>query len=239
MDAIDMRKFTAENDGYNWILNIVDVYSKFMFAFALKTKSAEEVRNCLRSLIMSEGAMAILQTDDNSREFRNNKIAELCDEFHIRYVYGRPRHPQNQGQAERANQTLVRALAKALFGESKRCWVPCLPRIVFEYNTCWHRAINCTPMELFKGRTGLNVVAVTDCLENVPSGDSSEYETPVAESESEPASNAESVLEKNLMLLPDDDRQLSSSIPQIAPEYLDLVEQFRARTAQCAMQYTV
>jgi len=51
MDAIEMRKFTAENDGYNWILNIVDVYSKLIFAFALKTKSAEDVRNCLRFLI--------------------------------------------------------------------------------------------------------------------------------------------------------------------------------------------
>jgi len=83
-----------------------------MFVFPLKTKSAIEARDCLKSLILSEGAMAILQTD-NGKEFRNIKVTELCGEFQIRHVYGRPRHPQNQGQVERANQTLTRALSKA------------------------------------------------------------------------------------------------------------------------------
>ncbi|KAI5154604.1 hypothetical protein ENBRE01_3420, partial [Enteropsectra breve] len=32
------------NDGYGWILNIIDTYSKFMFAYAMKRKETKEVQ---------------------------------------------------------------------------------------------------------------------------------------------------------------------------------------------------
>ncbi|KCZ81759.1 hypothetical protein H312_00799, partial [Anncaliia algerae PRA339] len=33
MDCINMRNYSSFNDGFNWILNILDSYSKFLFFF--------------------------------------------------------------------------------------------------------------------------------------------------------------------------------------------------------------
>ena len=44
IDLIDLRKYSDMNDEYCWILHVLDVYSKFSFAFPMKQKSAVEVR---------------------------------------------------------------------------------------------------------------------------------------------------------------------------------------------------
>ena len=43
IDLVDLRHYVQSNDGLSWILHIIDVYSRFSFAFALKNKSAVEV----------------------------------------------------------------------------------------------------------------------------------------------------------------------------------------------------
>ena len=44
IDLIDLRKYSDVNDGYCWILHVLDVYSKFSFVFPMMQKSAVEVR---------------------------------------------------------------------------------------------------------------------------------------------------------------------------------------------------
>lgn len=45
IDLIDLRQYSQSNDEYNWILHVIDVYSKFSFVYPMKQKSAQEVRN--------------------------------------------------------------------------------------------------------------------------------------------------------------------------------------------------
>ena len=139
VDCIDMRKFAAVNNGYKWILNVIDTYSKCMFAFPMQSKGAVEVSAILQALFYREGGPKLMQTD-NGREFVNEQIAALCERFAVRAIRGRPRHPQNQGQVERANQTLVRKLARALFNREEKVWTEVLCSVVYAYNTRKHRA---------------------------------------------------------------------------------------------------
>lgn len=43
IDLIDLRKFSEVNDGYSWLLTIIDTFSKYLITFNLKSKSSEEV----------------------------------------------------------------------------------------------------------------------------------------------------------------------------------------------------
>jgi len=155
MDCIDLRNYSEDNDGYGWILNIIDCHSKFLFPFPLKNKTALAVKNALSSLVYREGSPAIIQTD-NGREFNNEILINYLNERNIRYKRGRPRHPQNQGQVERSNQTLVSKLAKCLSNQIRKRWVDVIDEIAYKYNTTWHRAINKTPFEAFRNRLGIN-----------------------------------------------------------------------------------
>jgi hypothetical protein len=159
VDCMDMRRYEKENDGFGWILNVIDCHTKFLFSFAMKTKSAHEVVDALKNLFFVEGPPKEIQTD-NGKEFVNSSFKALCAQYYIRHVRGRPRHPQSQGQGqvERVNQTLGRKLAKCLHGQGKR-WIVKHKEIVSRYNLCWHRAINLTPMMAFRRRPGFNVPA--------------------------------------------------------------------------------
>lgn len=52
-DLCQMTSYADDNDGYNYILTIIDVFSKFGFARKLKTKASEEVANAFRDALKS------------------------------------------------------------------------------------------------------------------------------------------------------------------------------------------
>jgi len=122
IDLIDLKSFNNCNNGNKWLLTVIDIYSKFGFARSLKQKSGNEVERELRKLFYQIGPCKILQSD-NGTEFKNSKIANLCSEFNIKHIFGRPNHPKSQGQVERFNQTITRSISKMLFNEDEKIWI--------------------------------------------------------------------------------------------------------------------
>ena len=45
IDLIDMRKYGRHNDGYNWIIAMIDIFSRYAFTIAVKSKSGKDVLN--------------------------------------------------------------------------------------------------------------------------------------------------------------------------------------------------
>jgi transposase InsO family protein len=78
---------------------------------------------------MLEGFPSIVQSD-NGKEFKNHLLQDYLKESNVISKFGRPRHPQSQGQVERANQTLVRRMSKCLYGKSVR-WIDILGKLRF------------------------------------------------------------------------------------------------------------
>jgi hypothetical protein len=72
-----MTEFTKENDGYKYILNVIDCYSKFAWSFRCLTKTSNEVFFHLESLLLKCFIPKELQSD-NGLEFKNRKISSLC-----------------------------------------------------------------------------------------------------------------------------------------------------------------
>ena len=77
MDLVDMSKFVAENNDYNWILTIIDVFSKYLWAIPLFTKDQVSVTNALLQLFAIIGTPEVLQSD-NGKEFNNGVIKPIC-----------------------------------------------------------------------------------------------------------------------------------------------------------------
>ena len=42
---IDMRKYSKHNEGYNWIISMIDIFSRYAFTIAVKSKSGKDVLN--------------------------------------------------------------------------------------------------------------------------------------------------------------------------------------------------
>jgi hypothetical protein len=74
VDLMDFQSHVV--DGYRWILNYQDHFSKFLVLRALKSKRAEEIANQLTEIITLLGPPRILQSD-NGREFVNAVLMEI------------------------------------------------------------------------------------------------------------------------------------------------------------------
>jgi hypothetical protein len=107
VDLVDLSKFADMNDGYNYLMNAIDCFSKYGFSIPLKTKTASEVVTNLEQIFREYGAPLMLHTD-NGKEFSNHLMKTLCGQYSVEIVHGRARHPQSQGQIERFNQTVTR-----------------------------------------------------------------------------------------------------------------------------------
>ena len=42
MDFVDMRSFAKNNRGYKWIINIIDVWSRYAWSVPMKSKNAAD-----------------------------------------------------------------------------------------------------------------------------------------------------------------------------------------------------
>jgi len=68
MDLLDFRKWSNENDGHNYICCAIDVFTKKLWTFPLKTKTANELNDKLFYFIIRERPEKI-QTDQGTEFF--------------------------------------------------------------------------------------------------------------------------------------------------------------------------
>ncbi|KAI5152519.1 hypothetical protein ENBRE01_2890 [Enteropsectra breve] len=84
-DLIDLRHYADENRGYCWILNIVDVYSKFLISIPPKSKSAVSVLAGFKKAFHLYGEPQIVQTD-NGTEFKNSTVKHYFLSLNVQQI---------------------------------------------------------------------------------------------------------------------------------------------------------
>ena len=78
-DLVDMREFSKQNDQYNYLLTVIDCFSRFAWVVKLKSKTGKEVTEAFRQIFLDTGRVPLkLQTDDGL-EFYNHNMKELLD----------------------------------------------------------------------------------------------------------------------------------------------------------------
>ena len=75
--------FSRQNNGYRFILTVIDCFSKYAFALPLKNKSGSEVKSALQRII-EERKPEKLQTD-RGKEFINSSVQNYLKENDIQF----------------------------------------------------------------------------------------------------------------------------------------------------------
>lgn len=155
LDLVNLEEYKESNEGFCYILNVIDCFSKYLWSFPLKSKKAENINSALQNIFLRFGPPFCLHSD-NGKEFKNQLISSLCNKWKIKQIFGRARHPQSQGQIERLNQTIKRFLSRSLNLTQEKMWSRILDEVVYEYNTTFHRATGSTPIKILLGTKGYN-----------------------------------------------------------------------------------
>jgi transposase InsO family protein len=143
-DLVDMTKYKWHNQGYGWILTVIDIYSRKAWAFKLKNKSTQEVLQTLRPLLISE-KVKILHTDNGS-EFTSNEFQSMCHQLQVKQIFGPPYSPHSQGHIERFNRTLKSMLFKYFTWNQTKIWIDILEKFVDQYNHTTHSSTLMKPI---------------------------------------------------------------------------------------------
>ena len=145
---------------YPYIMNVMDIYSKYAWSFPLKTAEAAEQCAHLERLWLQEGAPEILQTDGG---FKSLELMRLSERFGVEHRSCAPYHSQCSGAIERLNRTIRGSIRKAKFGLGvnlrRYAWVDFLPQIIASYNAMKHSTTQFAPYFIQRGRE-LHVVPV-------------------------------------------------------------------------------
>lgn len=98
IDLIDFQGLPVEHEGitYNFVLSVMDVFSRYVFLAALPSKHAHNVAHELYQLYSVVGPPRIIQCDQGGK-FKG-VVKVVADKLNVKIVRSRPYHPQSQGK---------------------------------------------------------------------------------------------------------------------------------------------
>jgi hypothetical protein len=140
--------FPVTNRGHLYVMICIEHFSKWIEAIPLRSKTAAATSYAFRQHVPSRyGAPAEVLTDGGS-EFKG-EFEQLLVESLIDHRVTSPNHPQADGLAERAVQTIKRALRKVCTAAGGvEDWDVATAWVVLGYNCSVQASTRCSPYEL-------------------------------------------------------------------------------------------
>lgn len=144
-DLVDMKLFKKENDGFSYILTVIDVFSKVARATPLKDKSGKSLVNAFEPMI-KDVFPSHLQTDAGT-EFMNVNFQKLLRDNLIHHFVAHNTEIKC-AVAERLNRSLKSRMWKYFTMTGKKRYLEILSTLISSYNSSYHRTIKMTPNQV-------------------------------------------------------------------------------------------
>ena len=157
MDLADLNSLISYNDGYRYMLCIVDVFSKFAWAVPLKNKTAETVLSAVQGVVKKSKRTPEKFWVDQGSEFYNKKFQAWIKDKNIT-MYST--HGESKSVVvERWVRTIKDIATKYFTEHATRDWVNNLDKFLKIYNYREHRTIKMSPVEASKPENEARVKA--------------------------------------------------------------------------------
>lgn len=140
----------TSTSGNNYLLIVVDTFSRFVVLHALPDKSAASTAQALLKTIASYGLPESIQTDEG-KEFHNALWRDIFAALHMQHREPSAYTSRQQGAVERNVQIVVDAVRMELDG-ANTSWDVVLPSVQFFVNNRFCAPIATTPFTVLFGR---------------------------------------------------------------------------------------
>lgn len=135
--------FSKQNKGFNYILTVIDVFSKYAWAIPLKFKTGKQMIEIFQDIFKKRKPKKIWT--DAGKEFINKDFNKFLSENEIELY-----QTFNEGKAvviERFNRTLKEKMWRYFTESKSNKYLDILPKLVSKYNKTFHSTIKMTPTQ--------------------------------------------------------------------------------------------
>ena len=133
-----MQHYSKYNDGYKYLLAVIDVFSKYGWMRALKSKSGIEVADAFKDIIKT-GRKPELVWSDKGKEFYNQHVKSLVT------IYS-TENEEKSCIVERWNRTMKNIMFKFFTANNTYRYIDVIQEMVDKYNNTKHTSIKMTPV---------------------------------------------------------------------------------------------
>jgi hypothetical protein len=144
-DLVEMQEWNYQNKGFRYMLNVIDVCSKFAWSVPLKDKKGLTVVQAFKQIVEKSARIPKHIWVDQGKEFYNKNMNEWLKENNIiRYsTFGE----HKSAVVERFNRTLKEIMWKRFTAKNTRKWIDTLDQLLHDYNNRIHSTTGMTPVK--------------------------------------------------------------------------------------------
>lgn len=143
-DLCDMRSLSKHNDENNFILTVIDVFSKMAWARPLKSKTAKAIINAFKEIFQECGSTPLKLQTDKGKEFVARPVQKFFKELDINFhVTNNP--DVKAAVVERFNRTLKTRMWRYFTYSNSYRYIDVLRELLASYNNRYHSSIKMAP----------------------------------------------------------------------------------------------
>ena len=145
---LDFKGPLPSSNQNKYFLHIVDEYSRFPFVFPVANMNAQTIIKCLCSVFSMFGMPSYTHSDRGS-SLMSDELKQFLTSKGISSSRTTPYHPQGNGQVEKGNHTIWRAIKLTCHSRKLPIsqWQDVLPDVLHSVRSLLCTATNCTPHE--------------------------------------------------------------------------------------------
>ena len=146
-DLASLVYYANDNDGYKYLLVVIDIFSRYAWVQLLKDKTAPEIVNGFDK-ILSGGRIPKHLRTDAAKDFTSEKFQTFVKRKNI--VHFVTHNEKQANYVEHFIKTLKSRLNRYMIEKNTHRYIDVLQKIVTSYNHSWHSGIRSEPVNVNK-----------------------------------------------------------------------------------------
>ena len=140
-------------DGYKWLLTIVDQFTRWPCAVPLRSRSSAEIARALHDHLITQHGPPKTILSDRGRELISKSIQQLCESWGVRRVATGGYNPTGNAFCERFHRYLNSAITTLRPGSvDSPEWDRLVPAVLFSYRCSVNDSTGFSPYYLLHGK---------------------------------------------------------------------------------------
>ena len=156
---VDILPNLPSLNGYKHIITMVDVFSRYLFAYPTQDMTAMTVGRCIIDVMTRHCYLPTVILTDKESQFRSDVVNQIAQTLDIRISHASTKHAQTIGKLERTHASLRTSL-RISTEERRSMWHKYVQIAVMNYNTSYHESLGCEPTTVFHGRIPYNILDI-------------------------------------------------------------------------------